>query len=90
MSVVGEELFKDLIEGGVKIVADVVFAMVDAPFDTLNFVVSDFGQGTDELEQLAEGRGAVGLELLVVDRVALVEEVPLELLGSADVCLVVG
>lgn len=90
MSVVGEELFKHLIEGGVKIVADVVFAMVDPPFDTLNFVVSDFGQGSDELEQLAQRRCAVGLELFVVDRVALVEEVSLELLGAAGVYVVVG
>ena len=48
--IVGEKLFEHLIESGIEIIAHVVFAMVDLPFDTVDFFMPDLGQGADQFE----------------------------------------
>ncbi len=90
LSVIGEELFKHFVERGIEIAGDVVIAVIDLPSDTVHFVVSYFGQGADQLEQLTERRGAVGLELFIVDRIELVEQLSVELLNGVTSRLVVG
>ncbi len=90
LSVIGEELFKHFVERGIEIAGDVVFAMIDLPFDRVNFFVSYFGQRANEFEQLSQRRGAVGFELFIVDGIELVEQLSVELLNGVRLRLVVG
>ncbi len=90
LSVIGEELFKHFVQSGIEIAGDVVIAVIDLPFDRVNFVVSYFGQRADQLEQLSQRRGAVGFELFIVDGIALVEQLSVELLDGVRLRLVVG
>ncbi len=89
LSVIGEELFKHFIERGIEIGGDVVIAVIDLLSDTVNLVVSYFGERPDQLEQLAERCGTVGFELFIVGGIELVEQLPVELFDGVMSCLVV-